>query len=73
MQWLLLGYDIDRSDAAATIAELRSTDAQGADHSLIAAEHQLLGLFDRSELEKYMTAPELTVLDNPQAAAGEKA
>ena len=33
----------------------------------------LLALFDRSELEKYMTAPELTVLDNPQAAAGEKA
>jgi succinate dehydrogenase / fumarate reductase flavoprotein subunit len=27
----------------------------------------LLSLFDRSELEKYMTEPELTVLDDPQA------
>ncbi len=35
----------------------------------------LLSLFDRSELEKYMTAPELAVLDNPQtpSASGEKA
>src|SRR5674476_140941 len=36
----------------------------------------LLALFDRHELEKYMTAPELTVLDNPQtpsATSGEKA
>ena len=35
----------------------------------------LLALFDRHELEKYLTAPELTVLDNPQTAStsGEKA
>jgi succinate dehydrogenase / fumarate reductase flavoprotein subunit len=36
----------------------------------------LLALFDRHELEKYMTAPELAVLDNPQtpsATSGEKA
>jgi succinate dehydrogenase / fumarate reductase flavoprotein subunit len=33
----------------------------------------LLALFDRGELEKYMTAPELTVLDNPQTSTGEKA
>jgi hypothetical protein len=34
-----------------------------------------LALFDRHELEKYLTAPELTVLDNPQTAStsGEKA
>jgi succinate dehydrogenase / fumarate reductase flavoprotein subunit len=29
----------------------------------------LLSLFDRSELEKYMTEPELAVLDNPNAAS----
>ena len=29
----------------------------------------LLSLFDRYELEKYMTAPELTVLDDPSAAS----
>ena len=36
----------------------------------------LLALFDRHELEKYLTAPELAVLDNPQSpsdASGEKA
>jgi hypothetical protein len=36
----------------------------------------LLALFDRSELKKYLTEPELAVLDNPQtpsAVAGEKA
>jgi succinate dehydrogenase / fumarate reductase flavoprotein subunit len=35
----------------------------------------LLALFDRKELEKYMTAAELTVLDDPQtpSASGEKA
>ena len=36
----------------------------------------LLALFDRHELEKYLTAPELAVLDNPQTpidAAGEQA
>ncbi|MGP0053748.1 MAG: carboxyl transferase domain-containing protein [Solirubrobacteraceae bacterium] len=47
MQWLLLGYDIDRSDAAQTIAELRGTGAAGtdADASLVTAGHSLLGLF----------------------------
>jgi succinate dehydrogenase / fumarate reductase, flavoprotein subunit len=35
----------------------------------------LLALFDRHELEKYLTDPELAVLDNPQtpSASGEKA
>jgi succinate dehydrogenase / fumarate reductase flavoprotein subunit len=36
----------------------------------------LLALFDRSELKKYLTDPELAVLDDPQApstVAGEKA
>ena len=35
----------------------------------------LLALFDRHELEKYLTAPELAVLDNPQSptdVAGEQ-
>jgi succinate dehydrogenase / fumarate reductase, flavoprotein subunit len=32
----------------------------------------LLALFDRHELEKYMTAPELAVLDNPQTPSNDE-
>jgi acetyl/propionyl-CoA carboxylase alpha subunit/acetyl-CoA carboxylase carboxyltransferase component len=43
-QWLLLGYDIDRADAARTIAELGAA-GDDADPARVAAEHRLLGLF----------------------------
>ncbi len=47
MEWLLLGYDMDRADAERTIAALRATreDGVGSDPELIATEHSLLGLF----------------------------
>ncbi len=47
MQWLLLGYDIDRTDAQQTIADLQASSGDGieADPELVASEDRLLGLF----------------------------
>ncbi len=47
MQWLLLGYDIDPTDAERTIARLHgeSPDPLACDPSLIPGEHRLLGIF----------------------------
>jgi succinate dehydrogenase / fumarate reductase, flavoprotein subunit len=53
------------------------TDDIGLTHKPVPTiRPDLLALFDRSELKKYLTEPELAVLDNPQtpsAVAGEKA
>jgi succinate dehydrogenase / fumarate reductase, flavoprotein subunit len=53
------------------------TDEIGLSHKPVPTiRPDLLALFDRHELEKYLTGPELAVLDNPQTptdAAGEKA
>jgi succinate dehydrogenase / fumarate reductase flavoprotein subunit len=53
------------------------TDDIGLSHKPVPTiRPDLLALFDRHELEKYLTAPELAVLDNPQTptdAAGEQA
>jgi succinate dehydrogenase / fumarate reductase, flavoprotein subunit len=53
------------------------TDDIGLTHKPVPTiRPDLLALFDRSELKKYLTEPELAVLDNPQAPSavtGEKA
>jgi acetyl/propionyl-CoA carboxylase alpha subunit/acetyl-CoA carboxylase carboxyltransferase component len=74
LQWLLLGYDIDRADAERTIAELRSKSAvdAGGDPALIAVEHRLLGLFadlravSRSRRDEPKGEPGLLQRQSPQ-------
>ena len=72
LEWLLLGYDIDATDAGHTIADLHRarTNPLTDDPVLIAGEHRLIGLFADlcavSRSRRYDESGETQLLQSPQ-------